>query len=225
MRSTAETTGGSSSASRGPASLDRRLLDAASSPPVPRPQRARPARRAGRRGKELHRSGPRICCPSEPGIPSASYMPTTSSGPWLRPGWTIPRTKPFRSFLVPDLLVLDDLGLHRDDPTTVHRPLRAGHRQASYLQLRHHLQQGCRRVARTPRRLHPRQQRPRPARQRQLSASSRARATASGCRPTGLCWTDWMQRRWLTLKPHGDNSPHTTVSRGRHPPDEVVYMS
>ena len=28
------------------------------------------------------------------GTPSASYMPTTSSGPWLRPGWTTPRTRP-----------------------------------------------------------------------------------------------------------------------------------
>ena len=28
--------------------------------------------------------------------------------------------KTFRSFLVPDLLILDDLGLHRDDPTAVH---------------------------------------------------------------------------------------------------------
>ena len=32
--------------------------------------------------------------PSELGIPSASYMPTTSSGPWLRPGSTTPRTRP-----------------------------------------------------------------------------------------------------------------------------------
>ena len=41
--------------------LDRRLLDAAFLPPVPGPQRARPARRTGRRGQELHRSGSRIC--------------------------------------------------------------------------------------------------------------------------------------------------------------------
>ena len=40
-----------------PTTPRRRLL-----PPVPGPQRARPARRAGRRGQELHRSGPRICC-------------------------------------------------------------------------------------------------------------------------------------------------------------------
>ena len=92
--------------------------------------------------------------PSEPAIPSASYMPTTSSGPWLRPGWTTPRT---------NLPLLPRPGpAHprrprspQDDPTAVHRPLRAGHRQASYRQLRHHLQQGCRRVARTLRRLHP----------------------------------------------------------------------
>ena len=76
--------------------------------------------------------------------------------------------KTFRSFLAPDLLILDDLGLHRMTQQQSIDPLRAGHRQASYRQLRHHLQQGCRRVARTLRRLHPRQQRPRPARQRQL---------------------------------------------------------
>ena len=63
----------------------------------------------------------------------------------------------------------------QDDPTAVHRPLRAGHRQASHRQLRHHLQQGCRRVARALRRPHPRQQRPRPARQRQLPDRHRRR--------------------------------------------------
>ena len=31
---------------------------------------------------------------------------------WLRSGWTTP-DKTFRSFLAPDLLILDDLGLHR----------------------------------------------------------------------------------------------------------------
>ena len=83
--------------------------------------------------------------------------------------------KTFRSFLAPDLLILDDPRSPQDDPTAVHRPLRAGHRQASYRQLRHHLQQGCRRVARTLRRLHPGQQRPRPARQRQLPDRHRRR--------------------------------------------------
>ena len=42
-------------------------------------------------------------------------------------------------------------------------------------QLHHHLQQGCRRVARALRRPHPRQQRPRPARQRQLPDRHRRR--------------------------------------------------
>ena len=40
-----------------PTTPRRRLL-----PPVPGAQRACPARRTGRRGQELHRSGSRICC-------------------------------------------------------------------------------------------------------------------------------------------------------------------
>ena len=32
--------------------------------------------------------------PSGPGIRSASFTPTTSSGPWPRPGWTTPWTEP-----------------------------------------------------------------------------------------------------------------------------------
>ena len=40
-------------------------------------------------------------------------MPTISSGPWPRPEWTTRWDRTFRSFLGPDLLILDDLGLHR----------------------------------------------------------------------------------------------------------------
>ena len=40
-------------------------------------------------------------------------MPTASSGPWPRPGWTTRWTAPSGPFLAPDLLILDDLGLHR----------------------------------------------------------------------------------------------------------------
>ena len=77
----------------------------------------------------------------------------------------------FRSFLSPDLLILDDLGLHR---FTVHRPavgrpLRADPQPAPGLQLRHHQQPRCGGVAGSLRGPHPRKQCPRPPGQRQLS--------------------------------------------------------
>ena len=84
---------------------------------------------------------------SEPGTPSASYMPTTSSGPWLR-RVDHSRTRPSAPSS-PRTCSSSTTSASTGDPTAVHRPLRAGHRQASYRQLRHHLQQGCRRVART----------------------------------------------------------------------------
>ena len=74
--------------------LDRRLLDAAFSLQfLDRNEHVLlvgPVRR-GARASSLRLSD---MLPSEPAIPSASYMPTTSSGPWLRPGSTTPRTKP-----------------------------------------------------------------------------------------------------------------------------------
>ena len=76
----------------------------------------------------------------------------------------------FRSFLAPNLLILDDLGLQRISAKRVVTIdlYGRGHRQASYRQVRHHLQQGCR-----PRRSDSSttpswEQRPRSARQRQL---------------------------------------------------------
>ena len=42
-----------------------------------------------------------------------TYAQTISSGPWPKPGCTHSTDKTFRSFLSPDLLILDDLGLHR----------------------------------------------------------------------------------------------------------------
>ena len=152
-----------------PATPRRRLL-----PPVPGPQRARPARRTGRRGQELHRSGPRICCRQ-----SRACRPLRTCRRLLQ-GHGSGQGGPLHG---QDLPLLHRPGpAHprrprspQDDPTAVHRPLLAGHRQASYRQLRHHLQQGCRRVARTLRRPHPGKQRPRPARQRQLPDRHRRR--------------------------------------------------
>ena len=52
---------------------------------------------------------------SERGIPSASFMPTTTSRSWPKPGWTTPWSASSAPScrLPPDLLILDDLGLHR----------------------------------------------------------------------------------------------------------------
>ena len=74
----------------------------------------------------------------------------------------------FRSFISPDLLILDDLGLHRLTATAVRRPLRTHPQPPSLVQLRHHQQPRRRRVAQPLRRSHPRQQRIGPVGQRQL---------------------------------------------------------
>ena len=73
----------------------------------------------------------------------------------------------FRSFLSPDLLILDDIGLHRLTPqqsADLYELILNRHRASSY----HHQQPGRGRVAEPLRRSHPGQQRPRPPGQRQL---------------------------------------------------------
>ena len=79
----------------------------------------------------------------------------------------------FRSFLAPDLLILDDLGAPPAHRPAVGRPLRADHQPAPGVQLHHHQQPGRGRMAEPLRRPHPGQQRPRPAGQRQLPDSHR----------------------------------------------------
>ena len=111
-----------------------------------------PARRAedkGRQHTHLHRRQP-----LPPGTGSALYRP------WLRPGWTTPRTRPSAPSSPPDLLILGRPRSPQDDPTAVHRPLRAGHRQASYRSFVIISNRAVRRVARPLRRPHPGQQRP-----------------------------------------------------------------
>ena len=147
MRSTAETTGGSSSASRGPAS-SRPAASKTSTGPHPShstDDSSTPLFLDRNEHVLLEGVGKSFIAqalqPSEPGIPSASYIDFEGHGsgqggplhgqdlPLLpRPGPAHPRRP-------------------RSPQMTqqVHRPLRAGHRQASYRQLRHHLQQGCRR--------------------------------------------------------------------------------
>ena len=74
----------------------------------------------------------------------------------------------FRSFLAPDLLILDDLGLHRLTAQQSGRPLPVNYQQAPGLQLRHHQQPRRGRMAQSFRRPHPGEQRPGPVGQRQL---------------------------------------------------------
>ena len=115
--------------------LDRRLLDAAFSLQFPGPQRARPARRTGRRGQELHRSGPRICCRQ-----SRAYRRFVHADDFFR-AMAQARVdhstdKTFRSFLAPDLLILDDLGLHRmtqQQSIDLYELVIAKHRTASFV--------------------------------------------------------------------------------------------
>ena len=134
--------------------------------------------------------------------------------------------KTFRSFLAPDLLILDDLGLHRmtqQQSIDLYELVIARHRTASFVITSNRAVDEWLGLFDDPILGNS-------ALDRLANASYQiviegARATANACHPTGPCSTDWMQRRWLTLKPNGDNSPHTTVSRGRHPPDEVVYRS
>ena len=133
--------------------------------------------------------------------------------------------KTFRSFLAPDLLILDDLGLHRmtqQQSIDLYELVIARHRTASFVITSN-------RAVDEWLGLFDDSILGNSALDRLANASYQIVIEGQSYRerlsPTGLCWTDWMQRRWLTLKPQGDNSPHTTVSRGPHPPDEVVYRS
>ena len=74
----------------------------------------------------------------------------------------------FRSFLSPDLLILDDLGLHRltaQQSADLYELIISRHRVSSFVITSNRGRGG---MAQPLRRSHPRQQRPRPARQRQL---------------------------------------------------------
>ena len=150
--------------------------------------------------------------PSEPGIPSASYMPTTSSGPWLRPGWTTPRTRPSAPSSPRTCSSLDDLGLHRmtqQQSIDLYELVIARHRTASFVITSNRAvdewlglfddpilgNSALDRLANASYQIvHRRRQLPRNA-----------------CHPTGPCSTE---RRWLTLKPNGDNSPSTGPQGG-----------
>ena len=61
----------------------------------------------------------------------------------------------FRSFLTPDLVILDDLGLHRLTAQQSAASLRAHPQPAPILQLHHHQQPGRGRMAQSLRRSHP----------------------------------------------------------------------
>ena len=93
--------------------LDRRLLDAVFSPGVSGQARARPPGGTGWRRQEFPRPGLGLL--GHPRRPHRPFQPRRrllqSHGPRL--GSTTRWTVPSRSFLSPDLLILDDLGLHR----------------------------------------------------------------------------------------------------------------
>ena len=83
--------------------------------------------------------------------------------------------KAFRSFLAPDLLILDDLGLHRlsaQQSIDLYELIIGRHRSSSFVITSEPRRRG---VARPLRRPDPRQQRTRPARQRQLPDRDRGR--------------------------------------------------
>ena len=79
----------------------------------------------------------------------------------------------FRTFLAPDLLIVDDLGLHRLTGPAVGGPLRVDNQPTPGLQLRHHQQPGRGGMAIAVRRPHPWQQRAGPLGQRQLPVHHR----------------------------------------------------
>ena len=90
----------------------------------------------------------------------------------------------FRSFITPDLLILDDLGLHRLTAATVGGPLRAHPQPTPVIQFHHHQQPGRRRMAQPLRRSHPREQRPGPVGQRQLPDRHRGHQLPGTAVPT-----------------------------------------
>ena len=150
MRSTAETTGGSSSASSrasfeqtcrledfdwsGSITLDRRLLDAAFSLQfLARNEHVLLVGPVGVGKSFILR--PSDMLPSEPGIP-----PFVHADDFFR-AMAQARVdhstdKTFRSFLAPDLLILDDLGLHRmtqQQSIDLYELVIARHRTASFV--------------------------------------------------------------------------------------------
>ena len=116
--------------------------------------------------------------------------------------------KTFRSFLAPDLLILDDLGLHRmtqQQSIDLYELVIARHRTASFIITSNRAVDEW--LGLFDAETAPSTGSPTPA----TRSSSKAPATANACPPTGPCSTG---RRWLTLKPNGDNSPSTGPQGG-----------
>ena len=189
--------------------MDRRLLDAVFSLEFLSQARTRAAGGARRCGQDFPGPGPGLTPLSAPDTQSAFSTPTTSSGPWPRPGSTTHVERTFRSFLSPDLLILDDLGLHRlsaQQSADLYELIIGRHR---VIQLHHHQQPGCGGVAQPLRRPHPREQRPGPTGQCQLPGRHRG-GQLSGeivAPPEALGW----QWRGLTPRPKPDTTQFTTL--------------
>ena len=116
----------------------------------------------------------------------------------------------FRSFLSPDLLILDDLGLHRmtqQQSIDLYELVIARHRRSSFVSPPTGPSTSGWASSKTPSSATaPSTVSPTPA----TRSSSRAGASGRGCRPIGHCS---IERRWLAPKPHSDKSPHTRNPR------------
>ena len=95
----------------------------------------------------------------------------------------------FRSFLSPDLLILDDLGLHRlsaQQSADLYELIIGRHRVSSFIITSQPSRGG---MAQPLRRSHPREQRPGPPGQCQLpDRHRRGQLPGKNCRPTGNSW-------------------------------------
>ena len=119
--------------------------------------------------------------------------------------------KTFRSFLAPDLLILDDLGLHRmtqQQSIDLYELVIARHRTASFVITSNRAVDEWLGLFDDPNPRHS-------ALDRLANASYQIVIEGASYRerlsPTGPCSTE---RRWLTLKPNGDNSPSTGQQGG-----------
>ena len=119
--------------------------------------------------------------------------------------------KTFRSFLAPDLLILDDLGLHRmtqQQSIDLYELVIARHRTASFVITSNRAVDEWLGLFDDPILGNS-------ALDRLANASYQivieGASYRNACPRTGPCSTE---RRWLTLKPNGDNSPSTGPQGG-----------
>ena len=102
----------------------------------------------------------------------------------------------FRSFLTPDLLILDDLGLHRLTPqqsADLYELILNRHRASSFVITSNRAVEEWLSSSTTPSWVTaPWTAWPTAA----TRSSSRAKATGRGCRPTAPCWAGW-PKSWV----------------------------